>query len=383
MKLCVLHCGQPKTGSNSLQTYLAANATALAGQGVLYPVLTLPAGSPAPLPWITSYHGRAMQLVSNGVKKPRAGSLLDQLHKHIAETPHEVLLLSAEGLFKELFYNRKNMIGDYLTAAGYRIETVTYLRDQSQRLASAYAQECKIGQFHGTFDAFCDAMQRPVAPGEALEANNLHGSLQYDSLTDANLHGWGRHHFLPFLAAVHEDGVEADFMGAMHEILGRHGLARGLTPEVVAGFARPDRVNDKDGALLVALCRRFAARIKDQFADAEKPNELRRAAYLSSVEAISHLGIVDPPYAVLTPKRVARLWTEFAASNEAFAQAVWNRPWVEVMPPPNPAGLISTDLEESDDVGLHGHYAQALQTARPLFKDAIKVYREENRRSKA
>jgi hypothetical protein len=328
MKLCVLHCGHPKTGTSSLQRDLTANAATLADHGILYPRLERPAGRPAALPWAGYQHGPALKAL---VRPGKSTFPLDQLQAILDETPHEVVLLSAEFLMEALFYLRQSAIWDWLTAQGYRIETISYLRDQPERLNSAYAQKCKTASFYLGFDAYCAGLSGQAAPvgGDAASLRMFYGLL-----SEEGAHGWGRHTFRPYSAAIKERGVEADFMESLGGILARHGLAPGLTAAVVGGFARPARANDSDGVLLVALCRDLARRIEAKFQVDRSPQPLCRAAYLCATGVIAEMGVTDAKYSALTAARVTRLRGVFAPGNGVLAMRAC-RCWDGVFPLPD------------------------------------------------
>ena len=188
MKLCIMHCGQPKTGTSSLQRYLAANADRLREHGILYPVFQRRKTELEAVPWAGYQHGVPLKSIARSASAHAKGSKSDQFLRSIEELPHDVLLLSAEFLFKLLFlYNRKyERTWEYFTDRGYQIETITYLRDQPDRLNSAYIQQTKTANTHASFEEFCEKRM-----GDSADEDESGSSFFYDRLLAPALHATG------------------------------------------------------------------------------------------------------------------------------------------------------------------------------------------------
>jgi hypothetical protein len=364
MKLCILHTGHPKTGTSSLQRYLLANHDALLARGILYPRPSRKRVTLEPLPWAGHQHGPALKKVARRKAEVKPGTQLDQLIRSIEGVPHDVLLLSAEFLFAALFYRKKARIWNFLKRYGYEIETVTYIRDQPDRLNSAYVQQTKTGNTWLPFDEFC-----AKRIGAADSDDEAVQPMFYDRLLDPDHAAWGRHNFRPFAAAVKANGIERDFMEELAGILARHGLGDRLTPEIVAGFVRPPRVNEADGTIMVAAGRKIAHKIAERLGeDSPKVKMLHGNVYRRLTEIMEELGVKDRKYSAMTPERYARLRAIFADSNERFAQAVWGRPWAEMFPPTPEEALFTNDLDETRDPAQRAVYHEIVAKARPAFR---------------
>ncbi len=380
MKIAILHCGQAKTGTSSLQRFLAENAPVLAQHGILDPTLTMRKGAAPPLPWVGFQHSPGlMQLEAQG-QKVAPNSDLGQITRQIDTVPHDVLILSAEYLFFNLFYAGANHPVTFLKDRGYRLESISYLRDQPDRLNSLYAQKCKTGQWQGGFDAFCAHRLRNSRhiPGEVLPivARGLHN----DRLAFPDLNPWGRHTFRPFSAEVKARGIEADFLETLREILSRNAVAPGLTKAVCDTFHPTARSNDRDGTILVALCRQIGKMVVRRTASQDRQSRQRqrgeRAVYPAAVAALEALGIADPKFNGLTVARETSLRQVFANTNEIFARKVWGCSWAELFPPIPSDRLISNDLDESSDLLLAESYKEALPVARKELRKALDAIAE-------
>ena len=79
LKLCILHCGHPKTGTSSLQRYLAANADNLAEHGILYPIIQRPPDRPPAMPWAGFQNGAALKALARPKQSTRKFDELRQI----------------------------------------------------------------------------------------------------------------------------------------------------------------------------------------------------------------------------------------------------------------------------------------------------------------
>lgn len=374
-RLCILHCGQPKTGTSSLQRFLAENAGELARHGILYPTLALPKDPSTLLPWVGYQHGPGLRQQEKQAEVINPASDLGQIRRQIETLDHDVLVLSAEYLFYNLFYGGFDYTVTYLRDRGYRIETINYLRDQPGWLNSLYAQTCKTGEGQGRFDAFCtNLINRNEMPRNGT-GPIIGGSLHYARLADPTLHTWGRHSFRPFSEEVRARGIEADFLATLREVLARNGKAATLTEAACQALRPTPRSNDRDGTVLVALCRQIGNMVVRRIPSPRPLIPLRkrgeRAVYPAAVAALEKLGIRDPKFQALTPQRDADLRRIFVESNEVFARTIWGCGWRDVFPPESQDRLVCNDLAECDDAELHAHYEAALPLARANLRRAL------------
>jgi hypothetical protein len=335
MKLCILHCGQPKTGTTSLQAYLSANASRLREHGILYPLLGRTEED-------RRQHGRLMREL-DGVRKPGgAGGWAEAFEDEIEAHPHEVLLLSAEYLFGSLYFAGARGAHDHLVARGYRIETLAWLRDQPEYLNSSYVQQVKNVHEPETFASFAARRSREV------NRKGHPSATRFGVLATLGERLPGTHGFRPYAADVRERGIEGDFVLALHAILDRHSFAPGLTAGEMAGWPVPPRANETEGPVLVAAARRVAGELAGGYRK-RMLKYVTRGAFDIVRQGVAALGIADGRYSGLTPARYAAIRAGFAATNETFARSVWGREWDEVFPPRDPATLASNDLDDTQD----------------------------------
>ncbi|MEM9199662.1 MAG: hypothetical protein AAGD12_17645, partial [Pseudomonadota bacterium] len=214
--MCVLHAGLPKTGSSSLQAYLAANARALGRVGILYPK----AGRQNK----GIQHGDLMrEIAGRPIFKGNAGMVAD-LDREIARRPHEVLLISSEFIYSPLYVQGTRAVQDHFAARGYRVHVVTYLRDQPVLMNSFYAQLAKGLRVSHGFDAFLDQRLTPrQAQGRVFRMEHFLANCtgpRDSGAAGQNGGGDGAqkglvHHFQPYAAEVRITGIEPHFMNVL------------------------------------------------------------------------------------------------------------------------------------------------------------------------
>lgn len=349
-RLCVLHAGMPKTGSSALQSFLAENASRLAGAGILYPR----AGRPATA---SVGHNDLMRAIAGRPIMPGTERLPAALDAEIRRIPHEVLLISAEFLFGQLYFVPDTRIRDFLAARGYRLHVVTYLRDQPEQINSAYAQMTRTLRESCGFRAYLAERLRPSASGGGRP-------LRLGRITVSGLGPWARHEFRPYDAALRRRGIEPDFLDALAAAMAEAGSG----PRLDAAFRdrlRPVlRNNESCGPLQVDVSRRLAALLR---------RDLERREWLPAItgsEQIIGQHLAERPeagtvYTALTPRRYRRIREVFAAENAVFARAVWGRDWEEVFPARDPAALVSNDPDDTGDPALRAASDAALEALRP------------------
>ena len=358
-----------------MQRVLAENVKGLAVHGILYPTLTARQNVAPPLPWVGYQHGPALAQLEGKAQKVAPMSDLGQITRQIDTMDHDVLVLSAEYLFVNLFYSGADQTISFLKDRGYQIETISYLRDQPERINSLYAQRCKTGQWQTGFDAYCTHRRRKFrqldVKGEPMVARGLH----HDRLASPEQNAWGRHTFRPFSSAVKARGIEADFMQTMRDVLAHNALAPTLTELACQSFHPAARSNDRDGTILVALCRQLSKMVVRRTAanpkNSREQQRGERAVYPAAVAALEAVGVADPKYQALTPARDAELRQMFFETNEVFAKTVWGCAWADVFPVVAAERLISNDLDECHDADLTEGYRKALPIARKELRKAL------------
>jgi hypothetical protein len=359
-RLCVLHCGYPKTGSTSLQNFLDANTPALLARGVLYPAGGRAGGfrRNAHL-----HHGGALRTIGGANPPGLEPGLPEALAAEIDRVPHEVLILSSEHLARLLFFDHRPAIPAFLLSRGYRIETVTFLRDQPDYLTSAYVQQVKTGHEAADFDAFC---RRRIGGEDPDDEGRV--AIDYRGLTRKLHRAWGTHGFRPFAAGVKATGIEADFHAGLAAILARHGRAD-LLPGAET-LPVPPRMNESGGPLTVAIGRRIAALVMREHRG--RPLRFVTRNILPLVEAeLARRGIAEPRYVALTPARWQALRARFAEGNAIFARRAWGRVWAAEFPEPAPETLVSNDLDETGDRAGTALADEIVAALRPAIEASV------------
>jgi len=151
---CILHIGTEKTGTSTIQWFLANNRKALARDGVIYPSATGKnggtqwgfAGCVQPNTWKTDV-GEALGINSVSDQKQYRENLQATLLREFESTPEaNVLIISSEHLHSRL--SDKNVIirlKEFLEPWVESFEIVLYLRRQDRMAVSLYSTKIKSG----------------------------------------------------------------------------------------------------------------------------------------------------------------------------------------------------------------------------------------------
>lgn len=203
-KQLFIHIGTHKTGTTSIQSFLAENGTFLAEHGVLYP---------APYPKTNpGHHYVANQLGTSGLKGRRHPSVR-QLLKAIESTPYHKIIVSTE-LFSVI---EPRLVAEVF--AGYECHVVCVLRRQDDYLESMYRELRKSSFFEDDVSVFLDK----VFAGQLLTIfrNNeteLRGRLPVDYAAFlaswAEYFGEDRIHAIAYEEAARKGGVLAAVLGS-------------------------------------------------------------------------------------------------------------------------------------------------------------------------
>lgn len=145
-KTLFLHVGLPKTGSSSIQYFLASNAKKLFKKGLHYPNLFGEVENTLKVK-IGSGNGHAISRVLTGAKKGTKGqtakTVFAVLSKALIRAEGRDLLISSEGLYKISSKKHIERIHEIAKSHGYSIKVIIYLRRQDQALTSIYNQKVK------------------------------------------------------------------------------------------------------------------------------------------------------------------------------------------------------------------------------------------------
>jgi len=142
----ILHVGQSKAGSTSIQNYLEKQYDRLTQRGVLFPTSVLSRNNAFDADRTAGHR----QLLAD-IKAGDVSAFEDEVAKH---DPHTIIL-SIEGMFSDLPDDTLKALGDFLGDAD--IELVAVLRPQLEWLRSRYVEDVMTGfksAFTDSFAAF-------------------------------------------------------------------------------------------------------------------------------------------------------------------------------------------------------------------------------------
>lgn len=136
-KTIYLHIGTHKTGSTSIQRFLARADEALARQGILYPKTGRPTEGWSPygqhkLQWAITEGGKAAEK-----------RIWEDLRQEISAHPGRRVVISAEE-FERCTWEEIQKVVDHFDR--YSLRVILYLRPPVQFLRAAYAQRVKMGE---------------------------------------------------------------------------------------------------------------------------------------------------------------------------------------------------------------------------------------------
>ncbi|MEJ1158760.1 hypothetical protein [Prosthecomicrobium sp. N25] len=297
MKRLVVHIGNPKTGSTSLQNWLAQHRDRLAEAGFAVPVIN-------PRMDATGHRGLALAL-EGAADRDAAENLVGRLEATLASTPCDTVLVTAERLQGADPRARvPDRIAGIAARHGFRPLVIAFVRPQPAYLNSFYA--------HDVRRLFTPLRFRPWVE-RAMTDRRYDYDRHYRQWTDRPDMDFVP---VPFTGAELAVGLERRFL-----------MAAGLSDrlEMLADLPSATSANEAPGPLTVEVYRRIAARsgrsrIGEAYPDA------RRVIQAET----DRLGWNRSRFSGLDPDLAARIEARFEAGNRAFAERHWGRSWSEV-----------------------------------------------------
>jgi hypothetical protein len=140
----VLHLGDHKTGSTSIQSAFASGGVTARGVRLCYP-----RGTP-----VRANHNHAVRSLIRARRGTEDDGEFARLAEEIRRTAADVTVLSAEALERTDPALVDRALRHYLPDYRDGVQLVVYLRPHAERLVSTYAEQVKQGLFHGTLEAF-------------------------------------------------------------------------------------------------------------------------------------------------------------------------------------------------------------------------------------
>jgi hypothetical protein len=321
MKRLVIHIGNPKAGSTSLQAWLARNRDRLADVGIDYPALRRRNDDAA--------HRMLAHALDGTVQDEAAARQIGLLETVLAETAHDTVVLSAEQL--QAAAPRAGVparLAEIAARHGFRPLAIVFLRPQASYLNSLYAHNVRRLFTAARFDVWL-----PKAMTED----------RYDYAT------WYRQwserpdmDFKPvaFTGAELAIGLERRFLMAAG-LSGRLGALEDLPTAFAA--------NEAPGPLTLETYRRIARKSGRARIGAAYPEA--RAFVQAETD---RLGWNRTRFSGLDPATVASIEERFAASNAEFAVRHWRRPWTEVFAPDTARPPVRNEV---DPAGVDPRFA--------------------------
>lgn len=198
MKTIYLHIGAHRTGSTSIQRFLAKAEDALAKQGIIYPETGRPDTD-----WSNQYGHHVLHWSLVGKHGIDGDQVWSDLQKEIECREGDRVVLSAEGFEWEGEIS-KNQIQQQVDAYlnPYPLHIIVYLRPPLSFLRSVYRKRVAMGTWSGSFTSLVETMV-PRCDYEALVSRWE----RVNGVRSVNIR--------LFKKTKHRPGLETDFMNAI------------------------------------------------------------------------------------------------------------------------------------------------------------------------
>ena len=142
--MIVLHIGLRKSGSTSIQTFLAGNVDALKAMSIDYPLVGRMDRA--------AHANFANELLGRDRFRPELGALAD-LVEHRRRAPVETMVVSTE-MFEALPHDAVIGLKDILSGLGEPVRIILIVRDLVPLMPSSYAEKVRYGHKKYDFDRF-------------------------------------------------------------------------------------------------------------------------------------------------------------------------------------------------------------------------------------
>ena len=321
MRRCIIHIGTHKTGSTSLQRFLAVNRSRLESAGFLYPVEAAEA----------AHHDLFREL--SGKPAKQAGPLpAERIVRRMRESSADVAVLSSE-LFSTFGTDDDGpaRLAEIVQSAGFAPEVVMFVRPQHVLFNSMYTQRVKMLAEPARFADYVVREMRTMS----FDFEKLAAPWETPSFKALTA--------IPFTASRLTEGIETAFFSAL-------GLSEHV--ERLTGVTPLEPANIGNGPRAVELCRRLSeVGGQSYFGDAYQT--VRRKAQREA----ARLNWNETPFMALTGDLHNSIRDAYAASNERFARLVWDASWMEVFASdharqftPNELGTADLDRDKLAEV---------------------------------
>ena len=325
MHRMILHIGNSKTGTTSLQRFFFQYRKPLSDRGILYPVLDDHpsvaqhnlAYSVSPLPHIKRLYGDH-------------GLTFEKLAAMLVDAPEDIVLLSSE-FFGAMAETRAGMakFAAFSRNHGLEVDIVVFVRAQHLSLEAAYAQRTKAMRNGLTFGEFIDAAM-------AKPHHNYHKYLAaWDGMQGIRLVP------VPFTAARLKPDLATVFFDAT-----------GLSARVCDLLKTAERFQDnrRPGPLTVELCRQASFLLSANPNRNELTTDPRKLERMQRYfqKLTDRAGWNETAFIGLDNSLRDRIKDAFAEDNERFAQQYWSEPWQDIFAKDYAMDFLPNDLGQSE-----------------------------------
>jgi hypothetical protein len=154
-RICYIHIGTHKTGTTSLQAFVAANLDRFAESGIVWP-----AAGRVDDAGVVAHHHLAKDLLGNPAFDPARGGLEAVVAELRQSTAHTACLTSEDLCFLYDAPGVLQRLRDGIRSAGFEPRIVVYLRAQASYCAAVYAENVRHGYRVSFADYFADVLRR-------------------------------------------------------------------------------------------------------------------------------------------------------------------------------------------------------------------------------
>jgi hypothetical protein len=329
----IVHIGNPKAGSSSIQKFLYENRQDFEIDGIFYP---------APPGTKEESHSALAKHYLNAALAPGQEALpIELLEKMIAETSAPTIVLSSEYFIHA--HNHPQMmraLAQLVRSCDLDPTVIALVRPQIFWLNSAYTQNVKYLLETTLFNHFVNKQLR----------RNLH----YFSATYDVWRKFGNFVAVPFSSAHLRPRLEIAFM-----------KAAGFPEDLAAKYGQRQTAvtNASPGPLTIAAYRMAGARLRS-LGDAAAP---RNVTVRRKIQKMAEsYGWDNTPFNGLTNEIVDRVNSHFERFNDHFARSVWGKRWLDIFPE-----IVGRQFV-SNEVNRNNCSADELKTLRHLVAFATR-----------
>lgn len=332
-RICYIHVGPHKTGTTSIQWFLQENCAELLKHGYFVPESETKRGA---------HHTLAEGLAGLDVGEHRE-PLVTRSIRAIAETPAEKIIISSEAL-EGLLRNRQHTETFFNRVRELNLEPklILFPRNQPQWINSSYSHSVKAFRRSDSFQS---------------------SALGFAESPDSGFWRW--------IDLAETWGAELIARPFSKEI-----IARGVIPEFLQslGIVSSDfrdaaiRRNEAVGPFTVSVAREVLRSIGKRLTWLQaKRCKVELAEYLRQNR------LSDAGYCGLTTAVARHIEQKLRSDNDAFAQRVWGKPWVDIFAADVGEQFTANDFEMCQpDWFMARHLRRAIKKMTAFARDILR-----------